>query len=77
MAFREQLVIGQVGESIVSQFFRARGWFVVPVYEVIQDTGIFSMTERLFWFTGLFAKRYTGHRHHKNTEQLTIAATAI
>jgi hypothetical protein len=37
--FREQLEIGQLGESLIAQWLQKRGWHVLPAYEKEIDTG--------------------------------------
>lgn len=37
--FHEQLAIGQLGESLIAQWLRKRGWHVLPAYEKEINTG--------------------------------------
>lgn len=37
--FRDQLAIGQLGESLIAQWLRRRGWNVLPAYEKEIDNG--------------------------------------
>lgn len=39
MTFKEQLAIGQLGESQIARWLNRRGWTVLPVYETQVDTG--------------------------------------
>lgn len=33
MSFKASLQVGKVGESAIAQWMRARGWYVLPIYE--------------------------------------------
>lgn len=37
--FRETLAVGQLGESLIARWLRARGWHVLPAYEKEIDNG--------------------------------------
>lgn len=39
LAFRQQLAVGQIGESQIAAWLRARGYSVLPVYETEINTG--------------------------------------
>jgi len=39
MSFKASLAVGQVGESLIAQWLKGRGWSVLPVYELEIDSG--------------------------------------
>ena len=47
--FTERLKVGQVGESAIAKWLRAKGHYVLPVYEIEKETG---KGPRLFTPTG-------------------------
>lgn len=83
MTFKERLEYGKVGESFIADWFKSRGYYILPIYDVELDSGkgptLYTPQTRLiapdmFVFKGeksfwIEAKHKTAFSWHRITSQ--------